>query len=47
MAGDFNCVLKSKLDKLTADSGLISKKSRSLNAMIKESGLIDAWRFHL
>ncbi len=40
MAGDFNCVLNSKLDKLPADTGPISKKSRSLNALIKEFGLI-------
>lgn len=36
MAGDFNCVLNAELDKLPADRGPISKKSRSLSALIKE-----------
>lgn len=46
MGGDFNCVLNSKIDKLPPDKGPITKKSRSLIAMIKEFGLIDAWHHH-
>lgn len=44
VGGDFNCTLKAAVDRLPAHNGPKSKKSCSLNTMIKELGLVDVWR---
>lgn len=43
-AGDQNCVRCGKTDKLPADKGHPSKKSKALNHLLKELGLVDSWR---
>lgn len=44
VGGDFICILKAAVDRLPAHNGPKSKKSRSLNTMIKKLGLVDVWR---
>lgn len=44
MGGDFSTIQNSKLDRLPAERGPNTKKSRVLNNVIKEQGLIDPWR---
>lgn len=45
--GDLNCVLNNKLDKLPISSKPQTRMSKSLTNMLKELGLVDAWRhFH-
>lgn len=44
MGGDLNCVLNNRIDKLPSSSKPQSRMSKSLMNMMKELGLIDAWR---
>ncbi len=44
MGGDFNTGQNGKLDRLPPQQGPTTKKSRTLNNVIKELGLIDPWR---
>lgn len=44
IGGDFNCVLRPIVDRLPLSVGAMSKKSRTLHAMMDELGLVDVWR---
>lgn len=47
LAGDFNCVLDPKQDKLPPEQGPPSKKNpqqKTLKFMLEELGLVDSWR---
>lgn len=44
IGGDFNTIQNGKLDRLPSEKGPISKRSKILNNLIKDSGLIDTWR---
>lgn len=44
ISGDLNCVLNNKIDKLPSSSKPQSRMSKSVMNMMKELGLIDAWR---
>ena len=44
IGGDFNCVLRQNMDRLPAEVGSVSRKSSTLQAMMRELGLVDVWR---
>lgn len=44
IGGDFNCILSRTLDRLPTVTGPVSKKSKTLRAMMDELGLVDVWR---
>ncbi|KAJ0055163.1 hypothetical protein NL108_011440 [Boleophthalmus pectinirostris] len=44
LGGDFNTVQNGKLDKLPSEKGAPTSRSKMLNNIIKELGLIDPWR---
>ncbi|KAJ0059923.1 hypothetical protein NL108_015598 [Boleophthalmus pectinirostris] len=43
-AGDFNCVLDPKKDRLPPDYGIPTKKNKAANYLLEELGLVDVWR---
>lgn len=44
LAGDFNCVLDPKQDKLPPEQGRLGKKTKVLKYLLEELGMIDSWR---
>lgn len=44
MGGDLNCVMSNRLDRLPTSSRRQNRMSKSLLNMMKELGLVDAWR---
>lgn len=44
IGGDFNCILKNRLDRLPVSTRPQSKMARHLTNMMKELGLVDVWQ---
>ena len=45
IAGDFNCVLNSTLDRSSARPQALTKSAKVINGFCAQSGLSDIWRF--
>lgn len=45
VGGDYNCVLNSRMDRLPAERGSLTRKAAAVLSMMDGLGLIDVWRY--